>query len=442
MARARIIHGDCIEALRELRANSIDACVTDPPYHLTSIVKRFGSPNAAPALSAAQRRFAKTGGADRMPGSDQYGRLSRGFMGQRWDGGDIAFRPETWREVWRVLKPGAYLLAFGGTRTFHRMACAIEDAGFEVRDTVMWLYGSGFPKSLDVSKALDRAAGVNGSLGDYRSPAHAIARKPGNDRMHEGFRRPWREDAAAEQRSLRQYIAGTADAVRWQGFGTALKPACEPIIIARKPLSESSVAANVLKWGTGALNIDACRIGSDTRSRSRSLGIKIPDNGSMSGGNYRRETCGQVTGRWPANVIHDGSDEVMRLFPAKAGACAPASGPTLRQGNTSVARGKFNGLIGDPAFHDDSGSAARFFYCAKASRAERAGSKHPTVKPQKLMRHLVRLIVPPGGSVLDCFAGSGSTGQAALAEGMRPVLIERERRYVRDIERRLRRSAA
>jgi site-specific DNA-methyltransferase (adenine-specific) len=162
----------------------------------------------------------------------------------------------------------------------------------------------------------------------------------------------------------------------------------------------------------------------------------------MSGGNYRRETCGQVTGRWPANVIHDGSDEVMRLFPAKAGACAPASGPTLRQGNTSVARGKFNGLIGDPAFHDDSGSAARFFYCAKASRAERAGSKHPTVKPQKLMRHLVRLIVPPGGSVLDCFAGSGSTGQAALAEGMRPVLIERERRYVRDIERRLRRSAA
>jgi hypothetical protein len=270
MARARIIHGDCIEALRELRANSIDACVTDPPYHLTSIVKRFGSPNAAPALSAAQRRFAKTGGADRMPGSDQYGRLSRGFMGQRWDGGDIAFRPETWREVWRVLKPGAYLLAFGGTRTFHRMACAIEDAGFEVRDTVMWLYGSGFPKSLDVSKALDRAAGVNGSLGDYRSPAHAIARKPGNDRMHEGFRRPWREDAAAEQRSLRQYIAGTADAVRWQGFGTALKPACEPIIIARKPLSESSVAANVLKWGTGALNIDACRIGIRDRDRDRS----------------------------------------------------------------------------------------------------------------------------------------------------------------------------
>ena len=328
--KVTLLGGDCLELLPTLGECSIDSCVTDPPYHLTSIVKRFGGENAAPA------QFGKDGA---------YARASKGFMGKQWDGGDIAFRPELWAEVLRVLKPGAHLLAFSGTRTYHRMACAIEDAGFEVRDQLAFMYGSGFPK--------------NHNIGG--------------------------------------------------GWGTALKPAWEPCVLARKPLSEKSVAANVLKWGTGAINVDECRIAT---SESLNGGAYAQDPtkrdqmwGADAGNSWKRGGAGdykQPQGRWPANLIHDGSEEVVAGFP------------------------------------DDEGiSAARFFYTAKADTNDRLGSKHPTVKPLDLIQYLSRLITPRGGIVLDPFAGTGTLGEAAFREGFSAILIEREQEYQSDIVRRM-----
>jgi site-specific DNA-methyltransferase (adenine-specific) len=320
------------------------------------------------------------------------------------------------------------------------MAYAIEDAGFEIRDTIMWVYGSGFPKSLDVSKAIDKAAGakreVIGRKADprYRSPADAASGSP------MGNISPRVNGGRNYARAGFVTAPATAAARQWSGFGTALKPACEPIVLARKPLSESTVAANVLKWGTGSLNIDGCRVAASTddaearasRNGSTSRGqVAVNCYGDFNGNGQRTNI---PLGRWPANVIHDGSDDVVRLFPAKAGAVSPVRG-TERSRPAKNVYGEYGRTAG--AFHGDEGSAARFFYCAKASKAERAGSKHPTVKPLKLMRHLVRLVTPPGGIVLDCFAGSGATGQAARAEGFSSILIERERAYVRDIKRRL-----
>lgn len=343
--------------LPTMEAETFHACVTDPPYHLTSIVKRFGSTTAAPAQHGTDGAFA---------------RASRGFMGKTWDGGDIAFRPETWAEVLRVLKPGAHLLVFGGTRTFARMSVAIEDAGFEIRDTCMWLYGSGFPKSHN----------------------------------------------------------------QGGGWGTALKPAWEPIIVARKPLV-GTVAANVLAYGCGALNIDASRveggprplIQSDKRLATNTYGAGL--GGSVMAG----ETA---LGRWPANVMHDGSDEVLAAFAAygDCGAITPVRGsePSV-PAKGDVVYG-FRRRV--PALHHgDTGTAARFFYAAKASKADRAGSAHPTVKPISLLRYLCRMITPPGGTILDPFAGSGTTGMAAMTEGFSATLIEREAEYVADIRRRI-----
>jgi site-specific DNA-methyltransferase (adenine-specific) len=329
---ATLIRGDCLAVMPEL--GPVDSIVCDPPYHLLSTVKRFGTPGAAAPTSAA------------------HGRLARGFMGQQWDGGDIAFRAETWATIGAALKPGGFLLAFGGTRTWHRLACAIEDAGFVIQDTIAWIYGSGFPKNK-----------------------------------------------------------------------TLLKPAFEPIVVAYKP------------GGKRELSIDECRIETKDGDAENAVtqGINT-DRTSWAVADAPRKFEPSQAGRWPANLCHDGSDEVMELFPAKVGAVAPASGPTLRDGNTRVARGRFNGLSADrdPAFHGDSGSAARFFYCAKASKADRAGSRHPTVKPQALMRWLVQLVTPPGGTVLDPFGGSGSTAQAALAVGRKPILIERESQWFAD----------
>jgi DNA modification methylase len=413
-----ILHGgDCLDVLPTLPANSVDACVVDPPYHLTIVpLNSFGVQERAGGRSLREKA-ARTG-----------------FMGKTWDGGDIAFRPDVWRQVLRVLKPGGHLLSFGGTRTYHRMACAIEDAGFEIRDTIMWVYGSGFPKSHDVSKAIDKAAGAKRKVVGIRRYADGtnghwgLSDKYAQDRHTKSLNRksPKLESAPA-----------TAAARQWSGFGTALKPACEPIVLARKPLSESTVAANVLKWGAGALNIDGCRVGTDA-------GWSYPNgrggegwHGRQSLGSNLTESIAATAGRWPANIIHDGSDEVVALFPAQAGACAPSSGPKLRGVNTSVARGKYNGFKGAPSFHNDSGSAARFFYTAKADDDDRLGSRHPTVKPLDLMRWLVRLVTPPGGTVLDPFAGTGTTAEAAFREGMRAMLIEREAEYQADIRRRM-----
>jgi DNA modification methylase len=415
-----LFKGDCLEALKEILDNSIDACVTDPPYHLTEMTQRYGNPDAKPCGAGIDGSFR---------------RLSKGFMGKAWDGGDIAFQVDLWREVFRVLKPGAHLLAFGGTRTYHRMVCAIEDAGFEIRDQIQWVYGTGFPKSLSVSKAIDKAAGAEREVVGF----------------DESKARPNKENFA--KRTDRQPTAGAADgwkdngatitaaatdaAKQWDGWGTALKPANEPICLARKPL-EGTVAENVLRHGTGALNIDGCRVAtSENPSAARRAG-KAPEREAGTWSNDRRsaetfaeERPGETLGRFPANLLHDGSQEVVALFPnARSGEY-----PENRAG-----MGFHGGAVGTKAERvviDAGGSAARFFYSVKASKLDRLGSKHPTVKPVDLIQYLVRLITPPGGLVLDPFAGTGTTGEAALREGARAVLVEREPEYQADIERRM-----
>lgn len=355
-----ILVGDCRERLAALEADSIDSCVTDPPYHLTSIVKRFGADNAAPA------KVGKTGA---------YARASKGFMGQTWDGGDVAFQPETWAAVFRVLKPGAHLVAFSGTRTYHRMVCAIEDAGFEIRDQLAWCYGSGFPKSHN---------------------------QPG-------------------------------------GWGTALKPAWEPICLARKPLI-GTVAANVQAHGTGAINIDGCRIehGDDVDLSH----VQRQQSAPVSGFNMAASKHGMEVpmykpgGRWPANIIHDGSDEVLAGFPETT------SGTFSGHRNEPKTKGVFGKFaLQDERGHvGDSGSAARFFYCAKATTEERGeGNNHPTVKPIDLMRWLCCLVTPKGGTVLDPFAGSGSTLVAADAEQFNAIGCELSPDYAAIAEARIRR---
>lgn len=429
----RILIGDCRDWMAQIEPNTLDACVCDPPYHLTSIVKRFGATNAAPA------KVGKTGA---------YERASRGFMGQTWDGGDVAFDPATWEAVYRVLKPGAHLIAFSGTRTYHRMACAIEDAGFEIRDQLAWCYGSGFPKSHNVGKGIEALNTTGGSgpknlrqrdMGeDYRP--HDLAGTPdyGNGRMSRG--------ADTDRDYLGAPPITDPEAAAWQGWGTALKPAWEPICLARKPL-ESTVAKNVLKHGTGALNIDGCRIetaddlngGAYAEQGGRNVSPSLRQGGGM---NQPGKTTGkeyvQPVGRWPANIIHDGSDEVLAAFPESYSASAHYGTETTDKaiwGNGS-ARVKYAGS------GDAHGSAARFFYCAKATTEERGeGNNHPTVKPIDLMRWLCRLITPPGGTVLDPFMGSGSTLIAADAEQFNAIGCELSPEYASIAEQRIRNSA-
>lgn len=462
-------HGDCLAVMADLPENSFDAVITDPPYHLTSIVRRFGAADAAPAQVGTDGLFK---------------RASSGFMGKEWDGGDIAFRVETWAAALRVLKPGGHLVAFSAARTYPAMALAIEAAGFEVRDSILslyssgeawaqfldtlapeqtgalvramaaadapllaWLYGCGFPKSHNVAHGIaklrgdrsgilavtaflrdvatragitlaqiDAHMGTNGMAGHWTTQGKQAA-VPNIDQWEKlrdligfgpemdaevarlGARKGepgeawksapvigqhqevaqaarWREDysgktarPAGEIRDLSS-IEGAAE---WEGWGTALKPAWEPIVLARKPLAETSVARQSLATGTGGLNIEAAR---------------IPALGEP--------------GRWPANVASDGSAEVLARFPVDAGA-----------------------------------SAARFFYSAKADARDRAGSSHPTVKPQALMRWLVRLLTARGAHVLDPFGGSGSTAWASATEGRRCTLIEREPEYAAHIRRRI-----
>jgi len=412
MKSVTIHQGDSRDVLKGLADNSIDSVVTDPPYALVSIVKRFGGANAAEA---------KSEGA-----SGVYKRASAGFMGKTWDTGETAFAPEFWAEVMRVLKPGGHVVAASGTRTYHRLACAIEDAGFEVRDMISWLYGSGFPKSHDVSKGIDRANGDERAVvGD--SP-FALRKTNGSAGVNSvGLN----ATAGAKITS-----AASAASAAWEGWGTALKPACEPWVLARKPLT-STVAGNVLAHGTGALNIDGCRIHSDDALGGEYTVKRLKPGATLdkTGGNWRPEEGGvqfvgnMKPGRWPANVIHDGSDEVVEAFgetmPSRIG---KPRGATAGEGL---------GMTRTGAEYSDAGSAARFFYSAKADADDRMGSKHPTVKPIDLMRYLVRLITPPGGVVLDPFAGSGSTGVAAMLEGFESILIEREAEYVADIHRKV-----
>lgn len=400
--------GDCLDVMKELPANSVDSIITDPPYGLS-------------------------------------------FMGKDWDHGvpGEAF----WREAMRVAKPGAHLLAFGGTRTFHRLAVAIEDAGWEIRDCVMWVYGSGFPKSHDVSKAIDREAGASREvLSSYKREGRS-AGILGN-----------------KVQIIREITApATPAAKQWEGWGTALKPAWEPIIVARKPFT-CTVAQNVQAWGTGAINVDGCRVGTEETTRHNSssssymtglIGEKQPVQDEY--------VTGSNLGRWPANFIHDGSDEVLALMPETPPSKRANRGKGI---DGAIFKNRNGEIFGVRGIDDNGGSAARFFYCAKASKRDRdegcegleernwvqfqtgngASGKpssisegrntayrniHPTVKPTALMRYLCKLVTPPGGIILDPFMGSGSTGKGAVIEGFDFIGIDLSPEYVEIAKRRI-----
>ena len=386
--------GNCLEVLKGIPDNSVDSIVTDPPYGLS-------------------------------------------FMGKKWDY-DV---PEqaVWEECLRVLKPGGYLLSFAGTRTQHRMAVRIEDAGFEIRDMIAWVYGSGFPKSMDVSKAIDKAAGVEREV---------IGLKPSN-RPNVIGKLPGGSMGGGRITERVETAPATDAALQWQGWGTALKPALEPITVARKPF-KGTVAANVMEWGTGAINIDGCRIGDEVRSYDLKGGDNL-NKLARPGANDDDEAkgCGAygvgakqisigtktVSGRWPANLIHDGSDEVVGLFPNAPGQQGRSSDSQRTRANT-YGELSDNGKEYQP--RGDKGSASRFFYCAKTSRKDRGeANTHPTVKPTDLMAYLCRLVTPPGGVVLDPFMGSGSTGKAAMREGFRFIGIEMDADYLAIAEARI-----
>ena len=327
----KVLTGDCVDVMASMPDASVDSVVTDPPYGL-------------------------------------------GFMGKKWDIGVPAV--EVFEQCLRVLKPGGHLLAFGGSRTYHRLAVAVEDAGFEIRDQIMWVYGSGFPKSRNVGREVEE----------------------------------------------------------FDGWGTALKPAHEPIVFARKPLT-GTVAQNVMEHGTGAINVDGCRIQTNDVISNHSRGADSAVSKGKYGDSSAQETHqteGQKLGRYPANLIHDGSEEVTRLFPDTG----KSSGGTAKAGRFANQYGDFSGEnAGSSAGgFGDTGSAARFFYCAKANKKDRTEggeveNKHPTVKPTDLMRYLCRLVTPPSGTVLDPFAGSGSTGKAAMLEGFDFIGIDAESEY-------------
>jgi DNA modification methylase len=379
---ATLHHGDCLEVLRGMANDSVDSVVTDPPYGLS-------------------------------------------FMGKKWDY-DVPSE-DIWRECLRVLKPGGHLLAFAGTRTQHRMAVRIEDAGFEIRDMIAWVYGSGFPKSRNVCLDMDKMEG-HGNRG------HRIA--VANRHHPDGTLEPNGEQLAA-------YEPKTDAARQWQGWGTALKPALEPLTVARKPL-QSTVAANVLEHGTGAINIDGCRVPTDDKLGGGMVSMGRPkasegwDRPWMHDPEVTERkkieaaskvAAAEALGRWPANLIHDGSDEVVGLFPETGKSTGGRIGNAGGGSVPNVPTGTFE--AGNPGY-GDTGSAARFFYCAKASKADRdADNNHPTVKPTALMRYLCRLVTPPRGIVLDPFMGSGSTGKAAILEGFQFIGIEREEEYIK-----------
>jgi DNA modification methylase len=556
--RVNLFAGDCLDVLAGLPENSVDSVVCDPPYHLTSMTK------ARPDLTGAGNPYARK-------------QAATGFMSKTWDGGDIAFRPETWAAVLRVMKPGAHLLAFGGDRTFHRLAVAIEDAGFEVRGTLSWIFGSGFPKSLNVSARLagslpadaqcacvpgcsqtvqgsrsdcladhdfdDEQLPSEGADGQGGLPSQADALKyspfgqhvdgqaeaPSHNRLSSsaprsnGYSQPPASPQTQDFQDLDNVQFGTSsnrsnvllkaghktpnhksDRLRSgddlavsssgdsgcgypnlphcpdcgkvripAGLGSALKPAMELICMARKPLSASGIAANVLRWGTGALNIDGCRVGDGADKGDWPITQRRHDDVTFT---LQPTLTDTTKGRWPANLIHDGSEEVLEAFPETT---SGELQPHHKRGETLNVYGASNGAPPSRDFGGDKGSAARFFasfpqdpvqeqshrpgvadhdgclgrpnsgfdsrdggqtrifYSSKAGAEDRLGSKHPTVKPLDLMQYLCRLITPPGGTCLDCFAGTGTTGEAAWREGFNAILIEREPEYQADIARRM-----
>lgn len=409
--------------------NSVDAIVTDPPYGLSFMNKEWDS----------------FGTDTRQPGDEHYwvpnnpyGR-SKARYGWNQDKSKLASSNRAFQEgmtpifaeALRVAKPGAHLLCFGGTRTFHRMACAIEDAGWEIRDCIMWVYGSGFPKSMDVAKAIDKSTGYVGEVVGERTVD--VGMQGGH--MHAGRK-------SQQQQQVRSL---SDQAKQWEGWGTCLKPAWEPIIVARKPL-DGTVANNVLKWGVGAMNVDSCRVAieqdDDVFAKNPHTHSKGKDSGIYGAYKEQQGNWSGDKGRFPANLVHDGSQMVLDLFPDTGR--SSGGGRKLRGAPGYQATEIYNGGWGiNPNLSDtigmgDSGSAARFFYCAKASKKDRGeGNNHPTVKPTELMKWLIQLVTPVGGVVLDPFAGSGTTLVACERLGFDSIGIEREPEYVEIIKRRL-----
>jgi len=435
-----LLKGNCLELLAEMPDNSVDSIVTDPPYEL-------------------------------------------GFMGKSWDNSGIAYNVELWSQVLRVLKPGGHLLAFGGSRTYHRLASAVEDAGFEIRDQIMWLYGSGFPKSLDVSKAIDKNNGEPNRLlkftewmrttglkakeldaatgtnmgGHYLTtasqPAIPTVELWGKIRPLIADVPEWVDELVQRIEAEREVVGtkdsnllavapgqnndrsattlnitapSTPEAQQWEGWGTALKPAHEPIVVARKPLI-GTVATNVLTYGTGALNIDGSRVGTGTGETKT---VQYPD---IRGNNYNNaEGTVEYTvtdqGRWPANVIHDGSEEVLEYFgePQRFFYCAKASKSERNAG-----------LGGLPKQEQQGSYKFRTDGSLDGKETEPKANIHPTVKPISLMRYLVKLVTPPNGTVLDPFLGSGTTAVAAILEGFNWMGCEMTEDYWPIIEARV-----
>lgn len=404
-----IYHGNNIEILKTFADNSADSIVTDPPYGLS-------------------------------------------FMNKHWDY-DVP-SVELWKECLRVLKPGGHLLSFAGTRTYHRMTVRIEDAGFEIRDMISWIYGSGFPKSLDIGKAIDKMKGVEREV--IGKSIHSANRVKDIGYLGTGHSEPERLETAP----------ATPEAIQWNGWGTALKPACEPICVARKPV-HGTIANNVLEYGTGGINIDGCRIGTEDNLNG---GAYSNSKDGMSqneiyGKYYKKpDQYKQPQGRFPANIIFDEIAGV--LLDEQSGISESRAGNPNRKNHKKNGNTYFSDkTVGQE--HNDKGGASRFFYCAKASKAERNGglegfeekgieiqqphnskdleqryemkSKnfHPTVKPLKLMQYLVRLVTPPNGICIDPFCGSGTTLMACVKEGFNYIGIEREADYVKIAEARI-----
>ena len=418
-----IHNGDCIEVLSQMPPESVDAIVTDPPYGLS---------NTTPAQVADTITKWAGGDRDHVP-------AGRGFMGKSWDA--FVPPPAVWDECLRVLKPGGHMVVFAGSRTHDLMGLSIRLAGFETKDSMAWLYGSGFPKSHDVGKAIDKLAGAEREV-------IGLSPHSGNRTADMGYR----GNVPNEGERLVTAPA-TPEAEQWDGWGTALKPAFEPIVLARKPLAEKTVARNVLAHGTGAINIDACRIAGEVPSVPQPVyGVKsdgVTQFGAGVGRNGQMSSA--PSGRWPANVLLD--EHAAAWVDEQSGvtksSVRPATGGPIFKSSQSFKGGGEQVDIGDRG-HADQGGASRFFYTAKAPKRERPSYttedgqtvQHSTVKPLAIMRWMLRLVTPPGGTVLDPFAGSGTTIEAALIEGFNPIGIEMETDYLPLIQQRIDRQAA
>ena len=382
----KIHNMNCIDGMRKLEDNSVDSIVTDPPYEL-------------------------------------------GFMGKSWDATGIAYSIVMWKECFRILKPGGFLLSFGGTRTYHRMVCAIEDAGFEIRDQIQWIYGSGFPKSMDISKAIDKK---------YKAKREIV----GVSTRHGGGK-PFADGASGFNTDKGYITIPTTDqAQQWDGWGTALKPAHEPIVVVRKPLSEKTVADNVLKWGTGGINIDDCRVEYNINESAKDLARSSQGFTSKSEIYHNDEdkykissNSGNEQGRFPANVIFD--EEAGKILDEQSGNSKSVKGKPRKAEIKNQTRLNNSQEVQVNCEYNDSGGASRFFYCAKASKKERGeGNNHPTVKPIALIKYLITLVTPPQGISCDPFEGSGTHAKACKELGFDYIGFEKEKDYCEIAENR------